>query len=106
MEFFGLTRCICRRNARCSTERYFFFFKMTPPPPNSPLSPHPPLSRPPGDAGGESDANPAVAVEIRGIRPVQLEALLVRDEHRHARAVLAGVEDLFRLVPRRIEVDG
>src|SRR5436853_302850 len=59
-----------------------------------------------GEARREADVEAAVAVEVRRIRAVERESLLVRDEHRDPRAVLARVEHLFRLVPGRIEVDG
>ena len=47
----------------------------------------------------------AVAVEERRLRAVARRALAVRDEHRNARAVLRGVEDLLDLVAGRVEVD-
>src|SRR5437016_1254531 len=58
------------------------------------------------EAGREADVEPTVAVQQGRVRPVQCESLLVGDEHRHARAVLARVEDLLGLVARWIEVDG
>ncbi len=47
------------------------------------------------------DVESAVAVQHRRIRPVFLEVLAVRDEHRHARAVLRGGEDALGRVAAR-----
>ena len=38
-----------------------------------------------------------VAIEKRGVRPVERDAAFVHDEHRNLRAILRGVEDLLRL---------
>ena len=58
-----------------------------------------------GEARREADVEPAVAVQVRRVRAVEPQPLLVGDEHRHPGAVLTGVEDLLRLVAGRIEVD-
>ncbi len=64
----------------------------------------------PGGDGGrkcrlQRDIETAVAVENRRIAAVVREPFARGDEHRHARAVAAGVENLLRLVLRRIERD-
>src|SRR5215813_13395563 len=53
----------------------------------------------------QRDAKTPVAVEQRRILTVELQTLFVRDEHRHARAVLAVVEDLLGFVIGRIEIN-
>ena len=58
-----------------------------------------------GEARGEGNVEPAVGIEHGGALAVELEALLVDDEHRHHRTVLGGVEDLLALVSGRVEVD-
>ena len=50
------------------------------------------------------DIETAIAVKVRRVLSVELQALLVRDEHRHAGAVFARVEDLFGFVISRIEI--
>src|SRR5204862_6367094 len=50
------------------------------------------------------DVKATVAIKVSWVLSVELQALLVRDEHRHAGAVFAGVEDLFGFVISRIEV--
>src|SRR5262249_17301830 len=52
----------------------------------------------------QRDAETAVAVEQRRILTVELQALFARDEHRHARAILAVVKDLLGFVIGRIEI--
>src|SRR5450755_231934 len=47
------------------------------------------------EGGIERDVESTVAVEDGRIRAVELEAGLVDQEHRYARAVLAGKEDLL-----------
>src|SRR6185436_10721562 len=49
------------------------------------------------------DVEAAVAVQHRWIGAVLLQILTVRDEQRHARAVLRGGEDALGRVERRIE---
>src|SRR6266478_2080360 len=53
----------------------------------------------------DADLEPAVPEEIRRIPSVQLHPFPEGEEHRHARAVLARVEDLPRFVEVRIKVD-
>ncbi len=53
----------------------------------------------------QRDIEATVAVEIRRIVAVELQAFLVRDEHRHFRSVFARVENLLRFVVGRIEID-
>ena len=55
------------------------------------LHPHDVLGAEPGRNG---NVEPSVAVQQRGVTPVQGDTLLVRDEHRHLGAVLAPVEHL------------
>src|SRR5687768_6809121 len=45
-------------------------------------------------AGPQADVEPPIAVEQRRIAPIQSCALLVRDEHRHTRAILAAIKHL------------
>ena len=58
-----------------------------------------------GKPGGETDVESAIAVKQRRIFSVQLQCFPVREEHRHARAVLAGIKHLARLVIGRVESD-
>src|SRR5262249_33958626 len=53
----------------------------------------------------QRDAETTVAVEQRRIPTVELQSLFVRDEHRHTRAVLAVVENLFGFIIARVEID-
>lgn len=53
----------------------------------------------------QRDAESAVAVKQRRILPIKLQSLFVCDEHRHARAVLAFVKDLFGFVIARFEIN-
>ena len=59
------------------------------------------------DAEGrrQRDVEAAVAIQQRRVLAVELQAFLVGDDHRHARAVFAVVEDLLRFVVRRVEID-
>ena len=50
---------------------------------------------PRGEVRGHADVESAVTVDEGGVLAVQLKALLIGDEHRHAGAVLAFVEHLF-----------
>ena len=50
------------------------------------------------------DVEAPIGVEIRRVCAIQLQALLVREEHRHACAVLAVVKDLLCLVSGGVEV--
>src|SRR5262249_33457601 len=43
----------------------------------------------------QRNAEAAIAVKQRRILAVELQALLVRDEHRHTRSIFAVVKDLF-----------
>src|ERR1700690_4299613 len=58
-----------------------------------------------GEGWCERDVESAVGVEQRGILSVELDALLVSQEHGHAGAVFAGVEHLFGFVEAGIEID-
>ncbi len=55
--------------------------------------------------GGGAGVEPAVGIEKRGPFSVELEALLVDDEHRDLRPILARIKDLLRLVIVGIEFD-
>jgi len=57
------------------------------------------------EAGLDADVEAAVGRQEAGIRPVQDQALLVDDEHRHLGPVLAGVEDLLGLIALGVELD-
>src|SRR5947209_20581266 len=48
--------------------------------------------------GGHRNIEAAVCVQQSRVVPVQPEPFSVAEEHRNARAVLAGVENLLRLV--------
>lgn len=58
-----------------------------------------------GEIGAHGDGEAAVAVEQERVAPIELEALAVGQEKRHAGAVLAGDEDLPRLISIGIEID-
>ena len=57
----------------------------------------------PGDSantetGGDGNIETTIAIEQSWVRAIKLQTLLVSNEHRHFRAVFAGIEDLLRLV--------
>ena len=56
------------------------------------------------ESGIHAEVEAAVAVEIDGIVAVEFHAFLVGEEHRHARSVLAGEEDLLALEAVQVEV--
>ena len=51
----------------------------------------------------QRDVEAAIRIQQRRRRAVEDQPFFVADKHRHPRAVLAGREDLLRLVQRRIE---
>ena len=48
--------------------------------------------------GARLTLEPTVSVEVTGVVAVELQSVAIDDEHRAFRAVLAGVEHLFRSV--------
>ena len=55
------------------------------------------------EPGREADLEPTVSVEVTGVVAVELQSVAIDDEHRDFRAVLAGVEHLFRSVVFGVE---
>ena len=58
-----------------------------------------------GERGIHRDIETAVGIEIDRVLAVEFQALLVGDEERYARTVLAGVEHLLGLILAELEVD-
>ena len=65
------------------------------------LQPRQPRDR---EARQQRNVETAVAVQQRRIRAVELDPFLMDDEHRHARAVLAAVENLLHFVIVGVEL--
>ena len=57
------------------------------------------------ECGGDRDVESAVAVEQGRVVAAERQPFLGGDEHRNLGAVLAGVENLLRLIKGRIELD-
>ncbi len=58
-----------------------------------------------GKARRQANVESAVSIKQRRVPAVEFQPFLVREEHRHARAVLAAIEHLRRFVVGRIEID-
>src|SRR5713101_2964871 len=62
-----------------------------------------PLDRRNGEGRCHRDIEATVAIQNGRVRSVLGQTFLVNEEHRHARAVLAVIEDLARIVRGRVE---